>query len=474
MELSELDEGFEGQETITGTSGDDSLDGTSGNDIIFGDDGTGSETSDPNTITITVENLTETGGTFQTPVWFGFHDGDFDLFDIGATASAGLEALAEDGTLDTINAEFTEVTEGAGIAGAISNGGPIAPGEIASTTITLTDPLNQGIFSWASMVIPSNDAFIASPDDPSLARVFGEDGTFLGPVEILVSGDDVLDAGTEANLELEAAFLNQTGPNTGTEGNGTVAQHLGFNGSAGNPTTENVNILAEGATTASGAEILAEAADFTLDPDAPIFRITIEQPGADGDGDAGGEDEISGGLGDDTIFGGAGDDILNGDRGDDELHGGTGDDLIFGGRGDDILLGDEGNDVLFGDRGDDVLEGGEGFDELSGDRGDDVLDGGAGDDVLSGGLGDDVFVFSEGGGVDEITDFGFGGNDQIDVSGFGFESAADFLINAEVQGSDTLLNFSTNNTEGLDAQSDDQLVIVGIAPQELLEANFII
>jgi len=46
---------------------------------------------------ITVRNTSENGGTFLTPTYFGFHDGSFDLFEVGEAASAGLEILAEDG-----------------------------------------------------------------------------------------------------------------------------------------------------------------------------------------------------------------------------------------------------------------------------------------------------------------------------------------------------------------------------------------
>lgn len=491
MELRELIGEFEGEPTFSGGNGEDIFEGGRGGDIIIGDSGTsdgeagGGETDD-NTITITVENLSDTGGTFKTPLFFGFHDGSFDIFDIGSEASLGLERLAEDGATDDIENEFDVATGGNGISGVISNGGPLAPGEEASTTITLTDAQTQAIFSWATMVIPSNDAFIASPDDPLAARIFDDNGDFLGPVEINVTGADVLDAGTEANLELEAAFLNQTGPDTGIDGNGTVTPHLGFNGSAGNPTTENVNILADGAVTATGIPISAEAADFTLDPSTPILRISIEQADAgDGSGEEGGNDQLSGGLGDDFIDGRGGDDELNGDRGDDLILGGAGDDIVNGGRGDDEIEGGSGDDQLFGNRGDDFIDGGEGDDDviggrgddqllggldndnLSGDRGDDLLNGGAGDDLLEGGIGSDIFVFSAGSGFDEIVDFGFGGLDQIDVRSFGFASADDLInTNALQQGDNTLIDLS--------GDGNDQLLLVGVATSELDQGNFII
>ncbi|NEO34875.1 MAG: hypothetical protein F6J90_00555 [Moorea sp. SIOASIH] len=48
------------------------------------------------TLKVTVENLTPENGGVVTPVWFGFHDGSFDSFNIGESASSGIEAIAED------------------------------------------------------------------------------------------------------------------------------------------------------------------------------------------------------------------------------------------------------------------------------------------------------------------------------------------------------------------------------------------
>ena len=37
---------------------------------------------------VTIENLAPEAGNFLTPVWVGFHDGTFDVYDLGAPASA--------------------------------------------------------------------------------------------------------------------------------------------------------------------------------------------------------------------------------------------------------------------------------------------------------------------------------------------------------------------------------------------------
>ena len=111
------------------------------------------------------------------------------------------------------------------------------------------------------MVIPSNDAFLSSPGDPTAIALFDEEGNFNGPAEFVLTGANVLDAGTEVNTEEDAAFLNQAAPNTGIDENGVVALHPGFNGSIGNPDATPMNVL--GGTTAAGSVVDPFFGDFT-------------------------------------------------------------------------------------------------------------------------------------------------------------------------------------------------------------------
>ncbi len=230
---------------------------------------------------ITVENLAPSdGGTFITPVWVGVHDGTFDLYDRDEpNFRLGLERIAEDGSVDTIGDEFqNEQPDGVAnvIAGFDGVPGPIDPIEAASVVLDIEDPALNQFFSFATMVIPSNDAFLASPGDPEGIQLFDEEGKFLGPVEFIRTGDDVLDAGTEVNTEEDAAFLNQTAPDTGIDENGVVATHPGFNGSIGNPDATPVNIL--GGTTAPGAVIDPFLGDFTRSGgDVPLLRVTVTE-----------------------------------------------------------------------------------------------------------------------------------------------------------------------------------------------------
>ena len=220
-------------------------------------------------VTVTIENLAPENGTFLTPFWVGFHNSEFDTYDRGRPASLGLEGLAEDGATEGISTEF--MISGNGIIdgtlpGVDSVEGPIDPGEVVSQTFTLdSDDLNSRFFNYASMVIPSNDAFIAN-GDPNAIPVFDELGNFIG-ADFIVYGDEVLDAGTEINDESESstAFFGQTAPNIGEVEGGIVSSHLGF--------IPNGRILTEDGSDDNAAAAFTNA-DFP-EPGYEIARISI-------------------------------------------------------------------------------------------------------------------------------------------------------------------------------------------------------
>ena len=206
--------------------------------------------------TITIENLAPEDGTLQTPFWLGVHDGSFDLFDVGSAASPGLERLAEDGNAMVLAEEFTANGSG-GQSVVTSPVGVFHSGESASVTWTLNanDP-GFRYLSYASMVIPSNDAFIGSGDAIAL---FDDDGNFIAQ-DMVVTGASVYDAGTEVNDEVpgNTAALAQAAPNTGTTEGGVVSLFEGF--------APNGNIIdaRPAATTAA---------------DAPLVRISFSVDG---------------------------------------------------------------------------------------------------------------------------------------------------------------------------------------------------
>ncbi len=200
-------------------------------------------------VKVTVTNLAPSNGTYLTPMWVGFHDGTFDLFNSGQPASSALERLAEDGNTGPVMSDFA-----GGSAGTVQGTFPaaLAPGESASIIFNLDSALvTSRFFSFAAMVIPSNDAFISS-DDPTAHQVFDAGGNFM-PISFIVPGSAVWDAGTEINTELPAdtAFFGQAVPNTGPDENGVVHFHPGYNpaGSGGildDPMFANADFKASG------------------------------------------------------------------------------------------------------------------------------------------------------------------------------------------------------------------------------------
>lgn len=221
------------------------------------------------TLRVTVENLAPINGGFLTPAWVGFHDGSFDLYDRNESLDdfAGLESLVEDGSTAQLTDAFANASPDGVQATLLSDGPPpLEPGELTSFLLDV-DPATNQYFSYASMVIPSNDAFIAN-GNPFAHEIFDDAGNFLG-ADFIVLGNEVLDGGTEVNDELpfSTAFLGQAAPNTGTDENGVVTEHPGL--TVG-------NILGTTDSSAlNGLPLNFTGADFTA-PDYQVARFRVE------------------------------------------------------------------------------------------------------------------------------------------------------------------------------------------------------
>jgi uncharacterized delta-60 repeat protein len=243
-----------------------------------------------------------------------------------------------------------------------------------------------------------------------------------------------------------------------------------------------------------------------------------------------GIDVLVGGNGADTLDGGADSDAVFGQDGNDVLYGGTGfaTDILIGGDGNDTLDGsaslasgqlrNQGDyDLMDGGAGDDVyyvdtpadltfeaagggtdtviadingggyylyanmenltltgntpfgvgnelnniLTGSELSNWLLGGAGDDTLNGNGGNDVLFGESGADIFVFQHGSGGDVVGDFAHG-VDHIDLVGIGFASFAQVQAHMVENG----------GTTAIDLGQGDFVVLVGVAMNTLIAANF--
>lgn len=218
------------------------------------------------TLKVTVENLAPPNGLFLSRFWFGLHDGSFDSFDLGERASLGIKRLAEDGDPKTLASEFSssgaEVVQGT-IFGPSDILGDIGPGTTVSLTFAFDGSLARNLyFSYATMVLPSNDAFIAN-EDRLAHQIFNNQGSFVG-ADLIVLGSEVLDAGTEVNDELPenaagAAPPELFTPDTGVDENGIIHRHPGH--------IPGGNIL---------SNPMFANADFTA-PGYQIARITVSE-----------------------------------------------------------------------------------------------------------------------------------------------------------------------------------------------------
>jgi hypothetical protein len=214
-------------------------------------------------VRVSIKNNAQANGTFLTPFWVAFHNGVFDTYDLGSQASAGLEHMAEDGDSTTLSSEFASI--GLGFDAVITNpegfaGAPIFDPGLSTQMVFELNPMTNQYFSYVTMVLPSNDAFIANAD-PKMHQLFDADGKFTGGVSFKVYGAQVRDAGTEENTESDAAFFNQTAANTGNTTLDNVSIHPGYNGSVGNP-NGSPQIFLGGANPAGFS--FDENADFTL------------------------------------------------------------------------------------------------------------------------------------------------------------------------------------------------------------------
>ena len=189
--------------------------------------------AEPVRVLVTIENLAPANGTSQTPHWVGFHDGArFDIYNGGTPANSlpvpndpnnSVERLAEDGNAEPLSATFADVIA-EGVDGVIPGpNGAIGPGDFAHAAFILdSDDPNNRYFSYASMVLPSNDFWYAN-GNPLAHPVFDDTGNFVAK-SFFVTRDAILDAGTEVNSEIpaETAFFGQQAPNTGTDEGGVI------------------------------------------------------------------------------------------------------------------------------------------------------------------------------------------------------------------------------------------------------------
>jgi len=201
-------------------------------------------------VQVTVTSNAPTGGVALTPLWGGFHNGSFDSYNGGLAVQPGIESIAEDGDASLLSSDFldgytyvdngtnsrvlTSQTSGRvdGVIGSPTGPPPIQPGESVSAIFSI-DAAQNGYFSYASMVLPSNDflVFNGNPFAHDVSSLF----TGGGPISFDIGlAGTVNDVGTEIN-DFDFTAGNglfglpggQAGPNQGADEFGVVTNIAG-------------------------------------------------------------------------------------------------------------------------------------------------------------------------------------------------------------------------------------------------------
>jgi hypothetical protein len=163
---------------------------------------------------ITIQNATLGQGI--APSLLVVHYPGFSLFEIGGTATPGLEALAESGNSQ---ARADELAGADGVAAVyVTEGGPTPPGR--AVTAEIRAPRNAKFLSAAAMLGITNDAFYA---------VRGVRLPVVGTIKVEA---DAYDAGTEVNTETKEDVAGLMGTGSVDE-NGFIHVHAGVHGVGG-------------------------------------------------------------------------------------------------------------------------------------------------------------------------------------------------------------------------------------------------
>lgn len=177
-------------------------------------------------LTVTVENLAPTNSISFAPLHLGFNNGSFDAFNNGETATSAIVSVAEGGSGSAWQPAFAAADPSA-TRGTI--GGLLQPGQSRSSRFLVDTVLNP-FFTFAAMVVPSNDFFIGN-DSPTRFRLFDAAGNLLIS-SIGQKARDIWDAGSELFDPLAAAFVGSN--DLRTPQNGVVslnfAELAGFDG----------------------------------------------------------------------------------------------------------------------------------------------------------------------------------------------------------------------------------------------------
>lgn len=177
-------------------------------------------------VRVTITNIAPKNGVAITPPWIGLHSGSFDSYNGGLRSLRPLERVAEDGNNRRLSVRFNDFNPYRGGYTFIDNSGPypasrlvrtgdlsdryrvdatvgsapLLPGQSVSHVFNARDDGSNDFLSYVSMVLPSNDYFLAngSPVAHNIGSLLdsrrGRIRFFIGTPE-----GGVNDAGTETD-----------------------------------------------------------------------------------------------------------------------------------------------------------------------------------------------------------------------------------------------------------------------------------
>lgn len=245
-------------------------------------------------------------GFLATPVYSAVHDGNFDAFDEGSAASAGIEQVAEvpvppflGSVQDTSGFQSgSQFINGgdlrAGGAGdEIANnlvlerqaidpdstarflpgaGGPIVDGESVTFRLDIGDPTRNRFATLLGMLVHSNDAFFGN-DDAMAFEIFDANGNFVANDPFSITAGDIFDAGTEGNAVFGSTLPGQTILD-GFAGEGSITSLLDSSGTNGGFASL-ATLFGGAGNFGLGGFTTAEAASITAGTE--FFSVSISQ-----------------------------------------------------------------------------------------------------------------------------------------------------------------------------------------------------
>ncbi|WP_309708760.1 spondin domain-containing protein [Armatimonas sp.] len=206
-------------------------------------------------VTVTIRNLAPTNSVSFAPLRLGFGNGTFDAFNIGQVAGPEIVSVAEGGSGSAWLPAFAAAEPGAVIG---SVGGALFPGMTTSSTFIVDSmSVNNRFFTFANMVIPSNDLFLGN-DNPMAFQLFDASGNLL-ITQIDQTAAQIWDANSEVAIPLNGAFI------VGSNNSARVAE-------GGLVAFDRSELTAfNGLTTGAGYTF----SDTALTNSTPIYRISF-------------------------------------------------------------------------------------------------------------------------------------------------------------------------------------------------------